>query len=112
MHTIIFTILIYFSSVQAAKKVSVHLVPGKTINMVVVDRNCTNVIVVTSDSCSAARYGNTIDVIPVKNFLSVSMANVNVDTNIHRTWSDILPHTARPDSTVTCVIKLLVRIVY
>ena len=80
--------------------------------MVAVDRNRTDVIVATSDSCSAAHYGNTIEVIPVKNYLSVSTANVKTGTNTHRTWSVILLHTARTDLTVKCVIKLLVRNVY
>ena len=46
----------FSSSVGVVKKVSVHPVLGKTINMVAVDRNCTIAIVATRDSCSAARY--------------------------------------------------------
>ena len=104
--------LIYFSSVQAAKRVLAHLEPGKIINMDAVDRNCIDVIVVTSDSCSAVCFGSTIEVISVKNYLSVSTANIRASTNTHRTWNVILLHTALTDSTVKCVIKLLVRNVY
>ena len=80
--------------------------------MVAADRNCTIVIVATRDSCTVARYGNTLDVTSVKSSSSVFTANVNVDINIPKTWIVILLRIARPNLTVKCVIKLSVRNVY
>ena len=102
----------YFSSARAVKKDLPTLVLGKIINMAVVDRSCTDVIVVTNDFCSAVRYGNTTEATHVKNFSNVSMANAKADTNTHRIWSAILLHTMRTDLNARCAINLLVRNAY
>ena len=104
--------LTHFSSVRAAKKDLPPLVPGKIINMAVVDRSCIDVIVATNDFCSAVRYGNTTEATHVKNFSNVSMANAKADTNTHRIWSTILLHTMQTDSNARCAINFLVRNTY
>ena len=105
-------IRMYFSSARAIKK---HLPPpalGKIINMVVVDRSCIDVTVVTNNFCSAVHYSNKTQATHVKNILNVSMVNAKADTNIHRIWSAILLHTMQIDLNARCVINLLVRNAY